>query len=48
MLLPTSIRVAATLGKHTLNKYYTITDLSEVYRIAMDMYMLIISATISF
>jgi hypothetical protein len=33
--LPTSIRAAATLGKRTLNKYYTMTDLSEVYRIAM-------------
>jgi hypothetical protein len=33
--LPASIRAAATLGKRTLNKYYTMTDLSEVYRIAM-------------
>ena len=33
--LPASICVAATLGKHTLNKYYTMTDLSEIYRIAM-------------
>jgi hypothetical protein len=33
--LPASIRSAATLGKHTLNKYYNMTDLSEVYRIAM-------------
>ena len=33
--LPASIRSAATLGKRTLNKYYNMTDLSEVYRIAM-------------
>ena len=33
--LPASIRSAATLGKCTLNKYYNMTDLSEVYRIAM-------------
>lgn len=33
--LPASIRAAATLGKRMLNKYYTMTDLSEVYRIAM-------------
>ena len=35
MLLPASIRAAATLGKRTLNKYYTMTDHTEVYRIAM-------------
>jgi len=35
LALPASIRAAATLGKHTLNKYYTMTDHSEVYRIAM-------------
>jgi len=33
--LPASIRAAATLGKRTLNMYYTMTDHSEVYRIAM-------------
>jgi hypothetical protein len=33
--LPASIRAAATLGKRTLNKYYKMTDLSEIYRIAM-------------
>ena len=33
--LPASIRAAATLGKRMLNKYYMMTDLSEVYRIAM-------------
>jgi hypothetical protein len=33
--LPTSIRAAATLGKRSLNKYYTKTDHTEVYRIAM-------------
>jgi hypothetical protein len=29
------IRVALALGKKTLNRYYTLTDASEVYRIAM-------------
>ena len=33
--LPASIRASATLGKRTLNKYYTMTDHSEVYWIAM-------------
>ncbi|KAG2738578.1 hypothetical protein P692DRAFT_201673926, partial [Suillus brevipes Sb2] len=33
-LLP-SIRVAAGLAKKTLNRYYELTDSSEVYRIAM-------------
>jgi hypothetical protein len=33
--LPPSIRAAATLGKRCLNKYYTMTDHTEVYRIAM-------------
>jgi hypothetical protein len=31
------IRVALALGKKTLNRYYTLTDSSEVYRIAMSM-----------
>ena len=35
LALPASIRAVATLGKHTLNKYYTMTNHSEVYRIAM-------------
>lgn len=30
-----SVRVAAALGKKTLNKYYNWTDRSELYRIAM-------------
>lgn len=30
-----SIRAALTIGKRTLNRYYTKTDLSEIYRIAM-------------
>ncbi|EIW63731.1 uncharacterized protein TRAVEDRAFT_83257, partial [Trametes versicolor FP-101664 SS1] len=30
-----SVRVAAALGKKTLNKYYDWTDRSELYRIAM-------------
>jgi hypothetical protein len=29
------IRVALIMGKKTLNRYYTLTDSSEVYRIAM-------------
>jgi hypothetical protein len=35
--LDASIRVALTLAKKTLNRYYTLTDSSEVYRIAMSM-----------
>ena len=34
-----SIQAALTLGKKTLNRYYSKTDLSEVYRIAMGMYL---------
>ena len=30
-----SIRAALSLGKKTLNRYYTMTDHSEIYRIAM-------------
>jgi len=33
--LPASIHATATLGKHTLNKYYMMTNHSEVYRIVM-------------
>ena len=35
LALPASIRAATTLGKRTLNKYYMMTDHSEVYRIVM-------------
>ena len=35
-----SIQAALTMGKKTLNHYYSKTDLSEVYRIAMGMYLL--------
>ena len=35
LALPASICAATTLGKHTLNKYYTMTNHSEVYQIAM-------------
>jgi hypothetical protein len=38
-LLP-SIRVAAGLAKKTLNRYYELTDSSEVYRIAMGMFFI--------
>lgn len=30
-----SVRAAAALGKNLLNKYYNLTDTTEVYRIAM-------------
>ena len=33
----TAIRAALEVGKNLLNKYYSITDNSEVYRIAMGM-----------
>ena len=33
--LPASIRATTTLGKCTLDKYYTMTNHSEMYRIAM-------------
>lgn len=32
-----AIRVALAIGKKTINKYYNMTDHSEVYRIAMSM-----------
>jgi hypothetical protein len=35
-----SIQAALTMGKKMLNRYYSKTDLSEVYRIAMGMYYL--------
>ena len=33
----TAIRTAIRIGKKTLNRYYSKTDLSEMYRIAMGM-----------
>lgn len=30
-----AIRASLSLGKKTLNRYYTMTDQSEIYRIAM-------------
>ena len=33
-----AIRAALAVGKKLLNKYYTMTDQSEVYRIAMSKY----------
>lgn len=36
-----SIRAAMAIGKKLLNKYYTFTDHSEVYRIAMGKLFLI-------
>ena len=34
-----SIRAALAIGKETLNRYYNKTDYSEVYRIAMGMFI---------
>jgi hypothetical protein len=34
-----SIRAALSIGKKTLNRYYNVTDQSEVYRIAMSEYI---------
>ncbi len=34
-----SIQAALAIGKRLLNKYYSSTDKSEVYRIAMSMYI---------
>jgi hypothetical protein len=34
-----SIQATLTMGKKTLNRYYSKTDLSEVYRISMGMYL---------
>jgi hypothetical protein len=34
-----SIRTSLGLAKKTLNRYYSITDMSEVYRIAMGTYL---------
>jgi hypothetical protein len=36
-----SIRAAMVVGKKLLNKYYTLTDHSEVYRIAMGTLLLV-------
>ena len=36
-----SIRAAMSVGKKLLNKYYTLTDHSEVYRIAMGKLILV-------
>ncbi len=40
-LLP-SIKAALAIGKRTLNRYYDKTDHSEVFRIAMGMYLLVL------
>jgi hypothetical protein len=37
---PPAIKAALAIGKKTLNRYYNKTDHSEVYRIAMGMYLL--------
>ena len=40
---PLAIKAALAIGKKTLNRYYDKTDHSEVFRIAMGMYFLILS-----
>ena len=40
-----SIRASLGLAKKTLNRYYSITDMSEVYRIAMGMYLMDLSTS---
>lgn len=40
--LAPSIRAAVGIGKQTLNRYYELTDASEVYRIAMSEYFVFI------
>ena len=37
--LDPAIRAAIGVAKKTLNRYYTLTDVSELYRIAMGMYI---------
>ena len=37
-----AIQAALAVGKQLLNKYYTLTDTSELYRIAMGIYFLLI------
>ena len=39
---PLAIKAALAIGKKTLNRYYDKTDHSEVFRIAMGMYFLIL------
>jgi len=36
---PLAIKAALAIGKKTLNRYYDKTDHSEVFRIAMGMYL---------
>lgn len=36
-----SIKTAISLGKKTLNRYYNMTDHSEIYRIAMGMFFFV-------
>ena len=40
---PLAIKAALAIGKRTLNRYYDKTNHSEVFRIAMGMFSLIIS-----
>jgi hypothetical protein len=42
MKISKAIRAALALGKQTLNRYYNKTDHSDVYRIAMGSFFLLI------
>lgn len=43
--LSPAIKASLELGKKTLNRYYSLTDSSEVYRIAMGMRLLFLFAS---
>ena len=43
-----AIQAALAVGKNLLNKYYNMTDDSELYRIAMSMFLTVIFEFISF
>ena len=46
--LSPAIKASLELGKKTLNRYYSLTDLSEVYRIAMGMWPMFLLASSSY
>lgn len=41
------LRHALAIGKKTLNKYYALTDNSAIYRIAMGMFLLHLSPSLT-
>lgn len=43
----TAMKMGISLGKKTLNRYYDMTDHSEIYRIAMGMYFLLSTSPIN-